>query len=484
MWSYLSSPPGARSAFVRCLPVVLLALATMTVAHADIQQAKPRRNLPKGKEFRELPANAVPQAAQVDAGGEVEITLQARGQEGKSIAFLPRDLPAHGSLTNLHSLTRNTAAVTYVQNPGDDAASDQFTYSVQANGTLVSAPVTVDIEIIAPPPRVAVSPGELDFGAVNLGETSRARITLENRGGGLAVGQVQPPAPWVVEGSPEYRLAKNARQTFQLVFRPGIDRVFDDEIYLGRDADQHARLVGTGVGTGEEGKAIASTSSGRAIDPSALPAYSPPVLHIGEEAPSARNGAAAGSSTSRTASGAAEGAAGSSRPNLAPGEQFTNPAFATLNEAGVDRVQLRWRDSRSMKIAWKTPEPKPKNYRVELRYLSIESGGGDLQIDWRPYAKTEIQIDKGETVATLRGLPPGTRQTLRVVAVDSRGRFAAPSAMIQVEMLPGSNWWRITPLRVLCLALAVCLGLLWRRRQQEKEILQEIDDARALSMRS
>lgn len=456
--------------------VLLLAAALgVSSARADIQQIR-QRNLPANRALRDLPPNGVEQVAQVNVGGRVDIILEAHGQTGKTIQFIVRDQPAHGTLSDLHLLSRNTASITYEHDPGDPAEGDQFTYAVQARGSVVSAATAVPIRIVPLPPRLIATPAELDFGAVDVGQTSRAQVTIENVGGSPATGELMPPPPWVVDGPPGYKLGKGEKQTFQLVFTPGFGRVFEDEVVLRNLASQRVRLVGAGVGQPIVLKEAPADDAPAAPAPGSGPA--------GRDAEAAAAKLAAREAAARSSGGAAPGALPAPTPFAGGGAAAGGAPYvasrdpAILNEAGVEKVESRWSDAHSMKLAWKTPAPAPKSYRVELRYLS-QDADHRLVIDWRSYAKVEFQLGGRESTAVLTGLPPGTRQTVRVVAVDSRGRAAAPSREIQVEMAPGADWLRITPLRVMLTALAVCLVMLWRRKRETRLLLQSVAESRA-----
>jgi hypothetical protein len=438
----------------------LIFLSSLTFARADIQASK-QRNIPREQARRDLPPSGVSQSVQVQQGGRVDIILEAHGYEGKTVSFLPRDTPAHGALTGFRQLTRNTAAVTYSQDPGDEASDrDSFTFSVQVRDSMVSAPATVDIAIVPLPSRVVASPAELDFGTLNVGEVSRAQITLENRGGGVAVGQLYPPSPWSVDGSADYRLGKNERQTFQLIFRPGGGRVFEEEIILGRGSDQRTRLFGTGI---ETFPVIAKAAPEPTIVVDKDPPKPVPLPPRRETTPNV------------TATEPPPSASVSTKANSAPFDQSTNPGFAVLNDVSVDQISLRWNDSRNLQIGWVTPQPAPKAYRVELRYLSMVDG--KLKVEWRPHARVEIQTGQLETTATLRGLPWQARQTLRVTAIDARGYASVPSPLLQVDMPPGFQWPRPRLLHLLFLGLAVCVFLIWRRRRLEREAAEVIEEA-------
>ena len=103
------------------------------------------------------------------------------------------------------------------------------------------------------PPVLAITPAELDFGLVKAGESAQAEFTLENQGGSEASGRVEPPAPFAVDGPAEYRLARGARRTFRIVFRPTTDQVFNEALHFQFETGGGVGLVGTGLAAPGEG---------------------------------------------------------------------------------------------------------------------------------------------------------------------------------------------------------------------------------------
>ena len=235
------------------LAVCALALLAGPAAHGDIQKSPKAANQgERGTHRQEAPPpSAVEGKASVSLDGSVEIVLQSHGGESQEVGFLIRQPPAHGTLTGPpRQLTRNTAAVTYVHRAGDGLQDDVFTFAVQVLGGKVSAAQAVVIGVADTGPDLAATPAELDFGAVDTGDTSRAEITLENRGGGLAAGEFVPPAPWEVDGPSGYRLARGKSQTFPLVFRPVRNGSFSETIHLpGAVGARSVHLIGIGLGT-------------------------------------------------------------------------------------------------------------------------------------------------------------------------------------------------------------------------------------------
>ncbi len=150
-------------------------------------------------------------------------------------------------------------------------------------------------------------------------------------------------------------------------------------------------------------------------------------------------------STPSTANhGTGPGVAGNGTLELPTG----GPDSVVLNEAAVKAIEGRGVGTTTIDLAWNPPRPTPRSYRVELRYLSLDSDD-KLRVDWRPYAKADIHPTQSQVTARVSGLPGGTRQYVRVVAVDDEGRLAAPSPVLMFETRVAATWFHITPLKVL-----------------------------------
>ncbi len=281
-------------------------------------------------------------------------------------------------------------------------------------------------------------------------------LTLENRGGGLASGRLEPPAPWIVEGDPAYGLGHGARQAFRLVFRPEKEGSFAETLRVpveggDRTAGCVVRLVGTGL-------AAVLPSDAPTPGPVAAASVAPAIVPVVAAAPPSP----------------APLAAADAAPHDLPGT--ADPGAFSVNEAAVAAVEVRAAGSASVELAWKPPVPLPRAYRVERRsFARDESELGGVRVDWRLCERVDFRVHANEVVATVRGLVPGEPLTLRVVSVDTAGRLAPPSPEVNVLTAPGSTWWRPTSLKALFFALAVCLGLLARQRWQERQLLRDLD---------
>ena len=458
---------------------------------ADIQQP-PRAHAKGERQLQrrvDAPATATPQSVEVAAGNPVQITLHGDGQPGKTVEFQIRAQPMHGMINGEPTrLTRNSVSVLYVPTPGDDSTDDEFTFNAQVAGTAVSAPETVRLRLIPPPPALATTPGELDFGAVKTGESSRAEFTLENRGGSEADGRVEPPAPFVVDGPADYHLAKGAQQTFRLIFQPQDGQVFSSNVHFRYETGGGVHLIGTGLVVPKplvaQTAEVASAPAKGLVDlagtnrdipgltvvpvvppPAASPAFAP-----------AANGPAVRATKGDAAASELAGGPGTGRESSALGADDT---AIPVNDASVKTVRVTSAGRSTVDLAWKPPVPRPAKYRVELRYILVDDDRA--RVDWRPYAQAEVKVGRDEVTAHVHGLPSGGLQMLRVVAVDSAGRLAPPSAMTVVMMGQPATWWQPSLLKALVLLLLICGGLVIRKRRENRQILEEIDASRRRS---
>ena len=448
------------------------------LAHSQGERAQ-RRN-----QRRELvPADGSPQEVQVHQGDSIDIVLTAHGRPGRTIDFVIRSQPEHGTIEGPpRQLTRNTVSVTYVHRAADGPGNDRFTYAVQAPGTALSAPVPVTITVLDEPPNLVATPAELDFGVVKTGENTRATLTLENRGGGTAIGRIEPPPPWAVDGSAEYHLGHGETQSFQVVFQPPYGQSYVESAHVHAENGQDVRLIGSGIGPvdpsadGSIRRALPSDGIVRASG------QSPPAASMGLPPPVAVSPPPVPEPAAPVSAQAA--AATPPLPEIAatvtaPPLNVSPPLGSVdVNQASVKAVEVAAVSTSTLDLAWKTPAPAPKSYRIELRYLSLDIGD-KLRVDWRPYARVDIRPTQSQVTARISGLDPGTHQTLRVVAVDAAGRLAPPSPVVVVVMRQASTWWHITPLKVLVFLLMICGGLMIYRRWELRQVMRSIDESRA-----
>ncbi len=471
-----------RSRFFRRAVLVVWTLLLCGLAHADIQNPG-RSSFPGERNVNrqgEKPPNALAVTASVVQGGTVSIVLRARGHAGEMVDFLLRTPPEHGTLDVApHQLTLNSASVTYTPRPGDDALADSFTYAVQTRTSAVSAEERVTIHIQDAPPVLAFVPSELDFGAVKAGESTRVEVTLTNQGGSEAVGRVDPPAPWVVDGPASYHLRRGASQTFALVFQPTGEHAYADALHFRYEIGGGVRLVGTGL-AGPNQPVVGGTEAalaGHPLSPRTAPGVNDTASLPPAVADVSRPGHAPGAPVplatpaANSLEPAIQGGGGLSMPSA------INPLGADLDDHGVTGFSVTGHGRTTLDLSWRMPNPPPKSYRVELRYLSLDPDDR-LVVEWRPYAQVDFETAHGFVNARVSGLSPASEACVRIVAVDAAGRLAAPSPLLVMHTLPPSTWWRPTPLKVLFALLLLCGGLALRHRWEVNQILGEINESR------
>ncbi len=500
MLTRLRSPARLRPFASRWRTTGRLALAlggavwlAAVAARGDIQQP-PKATNRGDREVRSQEPPPVPAAARarVPLDGSVDIVLAAAAGTEQTVDFVLREAPAHGMLAGPpRQLTRTSAVVTYIHRAADGAADDGFTFAVQAPGGKVSAAAPVVITVADAAPELAATPAELDFGAVKTGDASGALLTLENRGGGMALGQLSPPGPWEVEGPADYHLARGERRTFRLVFRPSVGGAFVESWRLaGQNGHAGVRLVGTGLDGPSPSVArdrpapptvVVPDTSGQSLPTDALATMPIPAAIPRSAAPPA----------------AAPSPAGTPLPPLvaAPSDREHVPVMVPIptapeipeeealpsTRATVARVEAHEIGSNSVNLAWQSPVPLPRSYRVEMRHLLLPARDDDdppdkvipPTVEWRPCPGADVRARVDGVTAHLRGLSPSMIYALRVVAVDGAGRPAEPSPVLFVHTAAASTLWQPTPLKVMCGLLTVCVAIYARRRWREERIQRE-----------
>jgi hypothetical protein len=166
------------------------------------------------------------------------------------------------------------------------------------------------------------------------------------------------------------------------------------------------------------------------------------------------------------------------------------PSTASPESTGVGNrspilgLRLLGSEQRSLTVGWIYPgtpppgsDPWPVRYRAELQQVQRDpaaapDGGGDLQVDWVPHDNVTWSSQGGDAGGvqswrvTLRGLPPGTTQIVRIVGLDENGNPFPPSPFLIATTAPPAHPWRwLTLPKILLAALVVCAGLLWRQRR-------------------
>ena len=163
-------------------------------------------------------------------------------------------------------------------------------------------------------------------------------------------------------------------------------------------------------------------------------------------------------------------------------------AAAVGNRSPILGLELLGADKRTLTLGWTYPNtpprvagPWPVRYRAELQGMprakataTAGGGGDDLGIEWVPHESVTWSSQGGEGGGaqswrgTLRGLPAGTTQIVRVVGLDENGNAFPPSPfLIARTQLPVRPLGWLTWPKFLLAALVLCAGLLWRQRRAE-----------------
>lgn len=202
--------------------------------------AKPKK--PEQPVIVPAPPQPMPQSVRVNRGSSVDIPLKIFGTRSYTLEFRIKSPPRSGTLSEVRQVDQEVAAVTYT--PSDDLSvkQDRFSFAVRSNEG-VSAAADVVITITDAAPQI-VSPVVVDFGKVLAGETSRRELEITNRGGGVAEGEIETAAPWSIEGSPAYKLAKGRSQKFTLVFAPESGGRIERDLTFSSQRDRVTSLVG------------------------------------------------------------------------------------------------------------------------------------------------------------------------------------------------------------------------------------------------
>jgi hypothetical protein len=220
------------------LTLLLLALLGAPLAFAAEKKRKDEPKLPIP------PPQPVAQELTVRRGETLEIRLSIHGRKYQDLKYLIRTKPEKGKLTEPKPVTQEASVVVYTPPANVEVKRDHFAYAVQ-NVDGVSAPAEVGITIVDEAARLIV-PDLMEFAPLLAGGASFKEMELTNFGGSIAVGEVQAPAPWRIEGPSAYRLGAGAKQKFFVFFEPKAAGVFRGEIRYTSHLDRVTTLRGIG----------------------------------------------------------------------------------------------------------------------------------------------------------------------------------------------------------------------------------------------
>lgn len=197
---------------------MLLALTLLTagMALADVK-------LRAGDGKRSKESVFIPEARDVSAsfvaGSAVDIELVGTVGTLKQADFVVRQLPEHGTLTNLrpHPRESNKSLITYTHAGEQASLMDRFTYSVRVEGGPFSAPATVTLrgQRMEPILSVVKMPS---FGRVFLGGEASGTVSVRNMGRAPYRMNMVWSEGW--SGPPTLEVNPGDTVDFQLIFKP------------------------------------------------------------------------------------------------------------------------------------------------------------------------------------------------------------------------------------------------------------------------
>ncbi|HSJ02049.1 MAG TPA: Ig-like domain-containing protein, partial [Verrucomicrobium sp.] len=184
--------------------------------HADVK-------LKAGDGKRKKDDVVIPEARDVTAafvaGQAVDIELSGAVGTLKQAEFVVRQLPEHGTLTNLrpHQRDSNKSIITYTHAGPEASLADRFTYSVRVDGGPFSAPATVYLrgQRMEPILSVLTIPS---FGKVYLGGESSGTVAVRNLGRAPYVMNMVWGEGW--SGPAKLEINPGETSEFRLTFRP------------------------------------------------------------------------------------------------------------------------------------------------------------------------------------------------------------------------------------------------------------------------
>lgn len=192
------------------------------------------------------PPMMLPQRMIVYKGETIDIPLQATGRTKPNLRFLIRSKPSRGSLSDIMVGPNQTAKVRYTHNPEKGLGPDSFSFAGQTLDSPVSASARVLIEVVERPPQAQMARA-LDFGTIQLGRESSRRFVLTNTGGGVLVGELRVPEPWLLKESGEYAIAAGEKREFNLTYRPETARLHQGTLRFSHDDSASVTLKGEAI---------------------------------------------------------------------------------------------------------------------------------------------------------------------------------------------------------------------------------------------
>ena len=141
------------------------------------------------------------------------------------------------------------------------------------------------------------------------------------------------------------------------------------------------------------------------------------------------------------------------------------PDDLRVNLTPAPGVKLRDVTAKGATMEWPAGLTKASQFRVERRNVILDSNR-QLAVRWTPLPGVVIRHEGASRIATITGLQPATAYGLRVVALTDAAKASIPlfTQYFSTRVQP-SFWPKITPVRVLLVALLVCVAFVLRQRR-------------------
>ena len=131
----------------------------------------------------------------------------------------------------------------------------------------------------------------------------------------------------------------------------------------------------------------------------------------------------------------------------------------------VPGVKVRDVTAKAATLEWPAAQTKAARFRLENRTVFIDPLG-QLAARWEPLSTVTIRHEGESQIARITGLQPATTYRIRVVALGAESETGTPlfTRILSTHIQP-SFWAKFTPLRILLLALALCVAFVLRQRR-------------------
>ena len=310
-----------------------------------------------------------------------------------------------------------------VQTAGKDVAPLESEVSVQSAGRTLRVPVRA----VAVGAIVRATRELLALGRVAAAKSADGQVGLENIGGTATRVSWEIAAPFAAAGPP-------------VTLAPGEKTTVTVRIQAATPAKHRALLIVKAdqqkVEIPVEAETLADrpTASPRTVDATSTPKPKP------------------------------EAADSTPQPAARPIASVI-PDDMRVNLISAPGVKARDVTAKTASVEWPAALTKASQFRVESRNVIVDSLG-QLAVRWTPIPDVTFRQEGESRIATISGLQPATAYGVRVVAEGSQSATGVVlfTQYFSTRSQP-SIWPKITPLRILIIALALCAVFVLRQRR-------------------